>query len=92
MSPNKKKNLFTDENMCVMGLVTLIDNSDAIDKKNPNKPVTALPIMNTRLSSPPTVNNSIAGAISSFKIIPGIKASAERRLPQYVNLMTELST
>lgn len=72
----------TDENMCVTGLVTLIDSNDAIDKKNPNSPVTKLPTMKTLLSFPPVVNKYRAAESSPLKTIPGIKATADNKLPQ----------
>lgn len=68
--------------MCVTGLVTLIDSKDAMDKKNPNNPVMKLPMMKTFLSSPPVVNSSRAAGISPLNTIPGIKATADNKLPQ----------
>ena len=60
----------------------MIDSNDAMDKKNPNNPVTKLPTMKTLLSFPPVANKCRAGVSSLFKTTPGIKAMADNKLPQ----------
>lgn len=80
----------TLENMCVMGLVTLMLNNPATQSRKPNTPVMILPQMNTEPFQSRLLMSSNSVPYSPWMRMNGAKNNAEPRFCQYASWMVEL--
>jgi hypothetical protein len=89
---NGRKKLLTLENICVMGLVTLMLSKPATHRRNPKNPVTIVPHTNTFAFQFPlgSVHSSKTLKNSPWRRTKGATKAAEPRLVQYARWMVEL--
>ena len=87
----RRKQILTLENICVIGLVTLILSKPAIHKRKPNIPVVILTHTKTcelhSWPSDPSAKSCMTRKGSPFSNMNGARRIAEPRFVQYASLM-----